>query len=176
MRITKPFPLALLLIVGCQWNGAGELSAARDSQPNTQPNAQPNANALALSSAAPIIASTTSASFSNADFARHVELRKSEIRKKVRSGNPQTSEFSFVIQRPFVVIGDEAKEVVQQRAEDTVKWAVDRLKQDFFPTDPREILSVWLFKDAASYEKHAALLFGDKPTTPYGYYSSLTKH
>jgi hypothetical protein len=56
-----------------------------------------------------------------------------------------------------------------------VKWAVDRLKQDFFTRDPNEILSIWLFKDAASYQKHARLLFGDQPTTPYGYYSSAHK-
>jgi hypothetical protein len=175
MRITNTFPFALLLIVACQWNGAGKLSSAREPQANTQQNAQANANALALSSAAPIIAPTTSATFTDADFARHVELRKGEIRKKVRSGNPGASDFSFVIQRPFVVIGDEAKEVVQQRAEDTVKWAVDRLKQDFFPNDPKEILDIWLFKDAASYEKHARLLFGDEPSTPYGYYSNAHK-
>jgi hypothetical protein len=53
-----------------------------------------------------------------------------------------------------------------------VKWAVDRLKQDFFPSDPKQILDIWLFKDAASYEKHTRLLFNGKPTTPYGYYSS----
>ena len=85
------------------------------------------------------------------------------------------AEFSFVIQRPFVVAGDESRQAVQEHAEATVKWAVDRLKQDFFPSDPKEILDIWLFKDAASYEKHAALLFGDKPTTPYGYYSSTHK-
>ena len=85
------------------------------------------------------------------------------------------ADFSFVIQRPFVVIGDESKSEVEGRAEGTVKWAVDRLKQDFFLNDPKEILNIWLFKDAASYEKHALLLFGDKPSTPYGYYSSANK-
>ena len=79
------------------------------------------------------------------------------------------------MQKPFVVIGDEPQEAVQQRAEGTVKWAVDRLKQDFFPNDPSEILDIWLFKDAASYEKNTRLLFGDQPTTPYGYYSSRHK-
>src|SRR6266850_7507398 len=49
------------------------------------------------------------------------------------------------------------------------------LKQDFFTNDPKEILDIWLFKDAASYEKNTRLLFGDAPTTPYGYYSSKDK-
>jgi hypothetical protein len=64
---------------------------------------------------------------------------------------------------------------VQEHADGTVKWAVSRLKQDFFPNDPTEILDIWLFKDAASYEKHTRLLFGETPTTPYGYYSRAHK-
>jgi len=86
------------------------------------------------------------------------------------------AEFSYVIQKPFVVIGDEAKEAVQQHAEGTVKWAVDRLKQDFFPNDPKQILDIWLFKDAASYEKHAQLLFGETPTRPMDTTPARTKH
>lgn len=177
MRVTKSFPVALFLIVACQGNGAGKLPVARGPQANTQPDAQANQGAQTLSSVSANVSLTAPATFTDADFARHVELLKSEIRKKVRSSDPRASaaEFSFVIQRPFVVIGDEPKQVVQEHAEGTVKWAVDRLKQDFFPNDPKEILDIWLFKDAASYEKHARLLFGAKPTTPYGYYSSTHK-
>jgi hypothetical protein len=80
-----------------------------------------------------------------------------------------------VIQEPFVVVGDEDQAMVRQRAQDTVKWAVDRLKQDFFLNDPAHILEIWLFKDKTSYEKHTQLLFNDKPTTPFGYYSPAHK-
>jgi hypothetical protein len=113
-------------------------------------------------------------SFTDADFARHVTQLKAQMKQKLTAPGSRTplAEFSIVIQKPFVVIGDEPKEEVQRHAEGTVKWAVDRLKQDFFPNDPSEILNIWLFKDAASYEKNARLLFGDEPTTPFGYYSS----
>src|ERR1044071_4001647 len=47
--------------------------------------------------------------------------------------------------------------------------------QVYFSRDPKEILDIWLFKDAASYERNAQLLFGEKPGTPYGYYSSTHK-
>ena len=60
---------------------------------------------------------------------------------------------------------------MKERAAETVKWAVDKLKQDYFTQDPAEILDVWLFKSAFSYDKHTKLLFNDTPTTPYGYYS-----
>ena len=107
--------------------------------------------------------------FTDADFTRHVNGLNARIKEHLPARDAPS--FSIVIQKPFVVIGDEPQETVQQRAENTVKWAVDRLKQDFFTKDPNYILDIWLFKDAASYEKHARLFFGDSPGTPYGYYS-----
>ena len=86
-----------------------------------------------------------------------------------------SKDFSIVVQRPFVVIGDEPEHVVKERAEGTIKWAVEKLKQDFFALDPKEILDIWLFKDEASYKRNARLLFNDNPSTPYGYYSRSHK-
>lgn len=80
--------------------------------------------------------------------------------------------FTVVIARPFVVVGDESAETVERRATNTVAWAVDRLKRFYFDRDPTQILDVWLFKDKESYERHVEKLFGEKPTTPYGYYSA----
>lgn len=111
--------------------------------------------------------------FTDADFTRHVNDLNARIRKQLTPRDAPS--FSIVIQKPFVVIGDESQKIVQQRAENTVKWAVDRLKQDFFTKDPNYILDIWLFKDEASYEKHARLFFGDSPGTPYGYYSPAHK-
>jgi len=102
----------------------------------------------------------------DADFERHVAA----LAKKVPS-----DAFTIVVQKPFVVIGDESPGMVRRRATGTVKWAVDRLKQDFFAKDPNEILDIWLFKDKASYRKHAKALFGSEPRTPYGYYSDAHK-
>lgn len=106
--------------------------------------------------------SLAGSAFTQAEFDQHIL----DLKKKI-----PTSDFSIVVEPPFVVVGDEPAEVVKQRAEDTIKWAVKKLKQDYFPKDPADILDIWLFKDAASYEKHARLIFNDKPTTPYGYYS-----
>jgi hypothetical protein len=103
---------------------------------------------------------------SDADFVRHVE----QLKKRVPS-----NEFSIVVERPFVIISDEPPQAVKEHAKNTIKWAVEKLKQDFFAKDPNEILDIWLFRDAASYEKNTLLLFGEKPGTPYGYYSSAHK-
>ncbi|MCX7006269.1 MAG: hypothetical protein NTY53_03305, partial [Kiritimatiellaeota bacterium] len=79
--------------------------------------------------------------------------------------------FTVFAEPPFVVAGDEPARVVRQRSLQTIRWAVDKLKQDFFQRDPAEVITVWLFKDKESYEQHTAKLFHDKPTTPFGYYS-----
>jgi len=100
------------------------------------------------------------------NFDQHV----AELKKRLPSKN-----FTIVVQPPFVVIGDGPAAEVKRRAEDTVKWTVDKLKQDYFAEDPKEILDIWLFKDADSYAKHAQLLFNDTPSTPYGYYSPKNK-
>jgi len=102
------------------------------------------------------------AGFTDADYAQHMM----QLRKKV----PKEG-FAIVLQRPFVVVGDESPEMVKRRAEQTVKWACDMLKHDYFAKDPAEIRDIWLFKDKASYEKHTREIFGDRPTTPFGYCS-----
>ena len=81
------------------------------------------------------------------------------------------SEFQIVVQKPFVVIGDESLGAIQRHAQGTIKWAVDRLKQDYFPLDPDHVINIWLFKDKVSYEQNNVDLFRSRPHTPFGYYS-----
>ena len=100
------------------------------------------------------------------DFEKHVAQLKKRLPSK---------DFTVVVQPPFVVVGDGPAEEVRRRADDTVKWTVDKLKQDYFTEDPKEILDIWLFKDAESYANNAQLLFNDLPATPYGYYSPKNK-
>jgi len=98
----------------------------------------------------------------DAALAEHLE----QVTKRAPQG------FTVVAQQPFVVFGDEAPEVVQRRATNTVRWAVSRLKQDYFQRDPQEIIDIWLFKDGLSYTNHAKLLFHDTPASRFGYYSA----
>ncbi len=79
--------------------------------------------------------------------------------------------FTIVVEPPFVVLGDEEPQRVRLRAEHTVRWAVTLLRREYFPVDPHPALDIWLFKDEESYRRHAEELFGDRPDTPYGYYS-----
>ncbi len=99
--------------------------------------------------------------FSAADYAQHII----KLKEKVPAG------FTVVLQKPFVVVGDEKPAVVHRRAMRTVKWAVDMLKQDYFKKDPKMILTIWLFKNKKSYRKYNRELFNEEPDTPFGYYS-----
>jgi hypothetical protein len=102
--------------------------------------------------------------------ARDFESHVAELRRKLPS-----RQFTIVVEQPFVVVGDGGRAAVEASARETVKWAVDLLKRDYFTKDPSEILDVWLFKDADSYEKNRLALFGPGPDTPYGYYSPQHK-
>ncbi len=94
-------------------------------------------------------------------YGQHV----AQLRERLPEG------FTLVLEPPFVVVGDEAPEMVARRARHTVRWAVDKLKQAYFAKDPEVIIDVWLFKDADSYTRHAQALWNETPGTPYGYYS-----
>ena len=100
--------------------------------------------------------------YTAADFDRHIE----RLQKKI-----PTKDFTVVVTPPFVVIGDEGADVVRRRSQDTVKWAVEKLKKAYFQRDPRQILDIWLFKDKQSYETNCKRLFGKTPDTPFGYFS-----
>ncbi|MBN1421763.1 MAG: hypothetical protein JXP34_23520 [Planctomycetes bacterium] len=116
---------------------------------------------LVVASLAPCASPPKEEGISPARHAEHIRA----LRDRVPEG------FTIVPEPPFVVIGDEAPATVRARAEKTVRWAVERLKKLYFQKDPRHIIDIWLFKDDDSYRKHARDLFGDTPTTPFGYYS-----
>ena len=99
------------------------------------------------------------------DYRTHARLWKESL----------PEDFHVVIEKPFVVIGDEDPKTVERRAAGTVRWATKRLKEMYFKKDPNHIINIWLFKDKASYEANAWEYLGDRPSTPYGYYSPSSK-
>lgn len=114
----------------------------------------------------PVATAAAKGEFTPADYAQHIIDLKSRL--------PHAG-FVIVIQEPFVVIGDEKPKVVKERSEQTVKWAVDKLKREYFSKDPSEIIDIWLFRDAPSYEEYTEKLTKDKPGTPFGFYSPTDK-
>src|SRR2546423_2366885 len=112
-----------------------------------------------------LLITTPASAFTRAQYDDHI----AKLKERVPPG------FSILIQEPFVIIGDGGAVSVNRYANGTVKWAVDHLKADFFEKEPDEILDIWLFKDAESYNKHTKEIFNDTPGTPYGYFSHKHK-
>ncbi|MBN2578104.1 MAG: hypothetical protein JXB10_03855 [Pirellulales bacterium] len=119
-----------------------------------------------MKSAVALLALFAAAALTRADedprYTEHVQ----NLKKKLPGDG-----FTIVVTPPFVVVGDERPDRVRARAEDTVAWAVKKLKAAYFEKDPPEIIDIWLFRDKKSYEKNAEKLFGSKPHTPFGYCS-----
>jgi len=105
------------------------------------------------------------AGFTPADYAQHMMV----LRKNLPEG------YSAVLSAPLAVVGEGTPEAVRKYADSTVRWTVTRLKAEYFQKDPDDIIDVWLFKDDPTYRKGAKEIFGDTPTTPYGYYSPQHK-
>jgi len=83
-------------------------------------------------------------------------------------------DFTVIVQKPFVVIGDGPRAEVELIAKNVVKWAVEKLRHMYFKLGPEDIIDIWLFNGKESYMKHTWDIFQDKPATPYGY--SSPKH
>ena len=83
--------------------------------------------------------------------------------------------FTIVVEKPFVVIGDQSQADVERWATGTIRWAVSQIKDSYFEKDPDHIINIWLFKDSDSYNANTKKIFGRKPTTPFGYYSPSDK-
>ncbi len=113
----------------------------------------------------------TTAAFSFSDTSPAAfERQASQLRTKLKNRG-----FTVIVERPFIVIGDESEDRVTFWANEIIRGTVTRLKQDYFAKDPANILEIWLFKDEASYRKHSKEFFADEPDTPYGYYSPSKK-
>ncbi len=83
--------------------------------------------------------------------------------------------FTVVTEPPFVVVGNGSAPAVRAYSSRIVRWAVAKLKQDYFERDPADIITIFLMSDDAAYQRLSVELFGIEPTTPFGYYSDEHK-
>jgi len=99
-----------------------------------------------------------------ADYAQHVLA----LRERLRT---VPGKFTVMIEPPFVVASDLSREGLRGYSKALIRRAVDSFKAEYFTKDPAHIIDIWLFKDRTSYRANALRLFGDRPDTPFGYYS-----
>lgn len=98
--------------------------------------------------------------------AKNLEARARALRERYGAHG-----LSVVVERPFVLVGNEGEDTLRGHARSTVRWAVERLEQDYFDAPPLDIVEVWLLGDDESYRSFAGSVFGDRPDTPYGYFT-----
>ena len=101
------------------------------------------------------------------------ELQAEERAQLARAGAGYTS----TVVAPFVVIGNGTPSAVRDDAAQTVAWARDLLKRDYFARDPGAIITIWVFRDEESYRSGVSAIFSPlwSPDTPYGYYSPVER-
>src|SRR4051812_20999492 len=85
-------------------------------------------------------------SFTDAEYTAHMRALETKLAKH------GLGQLNMRVEDPFVVIGDGTLAQLE-RSSQTVRWAADKLEQDFFAKRPGKILDIYLFQTAASYEK-----------------------
>jgi len=81
---------------------------------------------------------------------------------------------SFIVEvaKPFIVAGNVPRPEFERIVNHTILNSYRAFYRQFFTVRPTYIIKVFLFKDDTTYRQYARKLFGDEPTTPFGYYKS----
>src|SRR5579883_2483360 len=82
-----------------------------------------------------VVLSGTTAYAADSTDARAYQAHVKALRARLAAKLPGKA-FAIVVEPPFVVIGDEPPDRVRKRAVHTVRWAVARLKAEYFSADP----------------------------------------
>jgi hypothetical protein len=91
------------------------------------------------------------------------------IMKLKAKGEPPDGYVTRVV-GPFLVIGDEAPARVEHHV-GTVEWTVRHLESDFHMREPPNVIDIWLLGSAERYNETSVRLFGEAPSTPFGFFS-----
>ena len=103
--------------------------------------------------------------FSNADYAQHIRKLKAD---------PVAKDLKYMIEKPFVIVGNQSPRTIRSHAIKTVRWATTLFRKKYFKNAPSKILTIWLFGDAKTYKAGAKKITGNDAGTPYGFFSSST--
>ena len=83
--------------------------------------------------------------------------------------------FLVEVASPFVIAGNISRADFERIKNGTVLNCYRALENQFFAVKPGYAIKVFLFEDDASYRAYARKLFGDEPSTPFGYYKSAER-
>ena len=98
-----------------------------------------------------------------------IERAVAQMRRELGAG------FRVEPESPLVVAGDLPRARFRRVKVGTIRGCSRALWKQFFTKRPTRVLKVYLFDGKRSYNTHVKRLFGHKPHTPFGYYSSTRK-
>jgi hypothetical protein len=79
--------------------------------------------------------------------------------------------FDIAVAPPFVIISDQPSRHIKRQMRDVIRPALQQWRTQFFTNDPDQVVEVWVFRDANSYNKNIPDLFGHEPASHCGYMS-----
>jgi len=94
-----------------------------------------------------------------------IQARAEELRRQLGP------DFRVRYEWPFVAAGSLPPARFNMVFENSLVGSYRCLHRDYFTSEPDHLITVYLFKDDDEYRRYALELFGDRPDTPYGYYS-----
>jgi hypothetical protein len=80
------------------------------------------------------------------------------------------TDFRVTSESPFVIVSNESDPRVRGDRVKTLRWAVARLRKDFFRVLPPEPIEVWLLRDRETYRAVSRERFAVEPTSPFGFF------
>jgi hypothetical protein len=81
-------------------------------------------------------------------------------------------DFNYVVYKCFLVVSNLEQNMTSEIVERTMKTVYKSFYNDFFESEPDELITVFLFKDDQSYRYWADKLFSDKDVSKFGYYKT----
>jgi len=151
------FPIPLLAVLT---GAAASAAIAGCSAPSPAPPAK------AVEGAVPSPPKLVIAEAEDPALAGLLAARSAELKKAALPG------FTVRVVRPFVVVSDEAEEIVARRVARVIEPAIAWLERAYFRAEPAGAIAIWLCEGPASYQRAARSLTGRAPSTPFGFYSA----
>jgi len=131
----------------------------------SQPGTAPGTTRSRLAPAAAALALFAASSCAGAAPAPETqEALALETRRDLGSG--YTIE---LVEDLFVVAANTDRDGVEE-GKSTVRRAYHALMRSFFETKPERPIAVYLFRDKRTYEDYCVRRYGEKPSTPYGFF------
>lgn len=107
--------------------------------------------------------------------ASQVPVSSAELQRERRAQEERAGHgYESALVSPFVVMAYGGADL-REDATQTITWARDRLRADFFEKEPGKPLTIWVYYDEASYRSGSSAVLGIIPTTPYGFYRPCSR-